>query len=623
MALAAVDTGLAAAPFASTPASAGFPVGSSVVASFASSAISATSTVILSTTSVPFGWAAPSAMMVRFNKTGTSETTPQHNTCQRLASPSGSVVSSSNEPVPSTNSSYVDFSGNGRLPSNSIISSRLRISFLSNRSATFSTSARCFVSSSFVRTYARSISARTSSSMIWAVCSEYGLLNIGSPGCELSKLTLPTFLFMPKRVICAYALSVIFFRSSCAPVVMRAKKSSSDTRPPSVMHIRSYSCSVVRRGSECSRNQPDTAWPASWYATVRFSSGDSTFVFFSIPAITRSIACSKCFITIDSLRSRAAIRAASLHTFAMSAPVNPGVRAAILRAKSVLSRSVLSGPKCTLKIEARPLMSGAGTKICRSKRPGRRSALSRMSTRFVAASTTTFVVVLNPSISTSSWFSVFSCSEWPPKLLPPRFRPTASISSMNNMHGAFLRAIANMSRTRDGPTPTNISRNSDPDTVMNGTFASPAVALASSVLPVPGGPVSMAPLGIFAPRSMYCWGFFRKLTNSMISILASSQPATSLRKCNRYYIYRPLVTYHHTTYLKPTLISFALISLAVDCITPPNRPPPRRPPRPPPIISDERRIMYTRKPMISSVGSSPVRLDASNSLRLSTMPRAR
>ncbi|KAG8212672.1 hypothetical protein J437_LFUL019518, partial [Ladona fulva] len=33
--------------------------------------------------------------------------------------------------------------------------------------------------------------------------------------------------------------------------------------------------------------------------------------------------------------------------------------------------------------------------------------------------------------------------------------------------------------TREGPTPTNISKNSDPETVMKGTFASPAVALAS------------------------------------------------------------------------------------------------------------------------------------------------
>ena len=43
--------------------------------------------------------------------------------------------------------------------------------------------------------------------------------------------------------------------------------------------------------------------------------------------------------------------------------------------------------------------------------------------------------------------------------------------------------------TLEGPTPTNISKNSEPDTVMKGTLASPAVALASSVLPVPGGPL--------------------------------------------------------------------------------------------------------------------------------------
>lgn len=46
----------------------------------------------------------------------------------------------------------------------------------------------------------------------------------------------------------------------------------------------------------------------------------------------------------------------------------------------------------------------------------------------------------------------------------------------------------NLSLTLEGPTPTNISKNSDPDTVINGTLASPAVALAKSVLPVPGGP---------------------------------------------------------------------------------------------------------------------------------------
>lgn len=50
--------------------------------------------------------------------------------------PSGSVVSSSKDPVPSTNCSYVDFSGKGRGPRSSIMSSLLRISLASNLSPT-------------------------------------------------------------------------------------------------------------------------------------------------------------------------------------------------------------------------------------------------------------------------------------------------------------------------------------------------------------------------------------------------------------------------------------------------------------------------------------------------------
>jgi hypothetical protein len=41
---------------------------------------------------------------------------------------------------------------------------------------------------------------------------------------------------------------------------------------------------------------------------------------FSLPATTLSMACSKCFFTIEGFRSLAAINAASLHTLAMSAP---------------------------------------------------------------------------------------------------------------------------------------------------------------------------------------------------------------------------------------------------------------------------------------------------------------
>ncbi len=70
---------------------------------------------------------------------------------------------------------------------------------------------------------------------------------------------------------------------------------------------------------------------------------------------------------------------------------------------------------------------------------------------------------------------------------------------MKMMAGALARACSNRSRTRAAPTPTNISTNSLPLMLKKGTPASPATALASSVLPVPGGPTSRMPLGMRAP----------------------------------------------------------------------------------------------------------------------------
>ena len=60
-------------------------------------------------------------------------------------------------------------------------------------------------------------------------------------------------------------------------------------------------------------------------------------------------------------------------------------------------------------------------------------------------------------------------------------------------------ACANISLTLEAPTPTNISTKSDPEIVKKGTFASPAIALASKVLPVPGEPTIKTPLGILPP----------------------------------------------------------------------------------------------------------------------------
>ena len=70
---------------------------------------------------------------------------------------------------------------------------------------------------------------------------------------------------------------------------------------------------------------------------------------------------------------------------------------------------------------------------------------------------------------------------------------------MKIMQGECFLALSNMSRTRDAPTPTNISTKSEPEIEKNGTLASPAIARANNVLPVPGGPTNKTPWGIRPP----------------------------------------------------------------------------------------------------------------------------
>ncbi len=152
-----------------------------------------------------------------------------------------------------------------------------------------------------------------------------------------------------------------------------------------------------------------------------------------------------------------------------------------------------------------------------------------MSGRLVEAITIMPSLVLKPSISTKSWFKVCSLSSWPPPKPAPRWRPTASISSINTIQGAFFLACSNKSRTRAAPTPTNISTKSEPLMEKKGTAASPATALAISVFPVPGAPYSNTPFGILAPICMNFPGFLRNSTTSCISSLASSAPATSAK----------------------------------------------------------------------------------------------
>ena len=85
-----------------------------------------------------------------------------------------------------------------------------------------------------------------------------------------------------------------------------------------------------------------------------------------------------------------------------------------------------------------------------------------------------------------------------------------------------------MSLTLEAPTPTNISTKSEPEIVKKGTFASPAIALANKVLPVPGGPIKRAPLGILPPKALNFLGSLKNSTISSTSSFAASIQATSL-----------------------------------------------------------------------------------------------
>ncbi len=269
-----------------------------------------------------------------------------------------------------------------------------------------------------------------------------------------------------------------------------------------------------------------SAWPTSWYATIFFSFGPIIRSFFSFPAITTSTDSNKSPWLTYFRPCFTALMAASLIILARSEPTAPEVASAIASKSTESSSSTFLA--WTFRVSTRPFKSGLSTIILRSKRPGLSSALSSTSGRLVAAKISSPLEVSKPSISAKSWFRVCSRSSLPPYLVSRLF-PMASISSIKIMHGACFWASLNKSRTRDAPTPTNISTKSEPASEKNGTFASPATALASSVFPVPGGPTSSAPLGSFAPMSVYFLGLCRKSTTSCRDSLASSCPATSLK----------------------------------------------------------------------------------------------
>ncbi|BAS72814.1 Os01g0574550 [Oryza sativa Japonica Group] len=145
------------------------------------------------------------------------------------------------------------------------------------------------------------------------------------------------------------------------------------------------------------------ACPPSWYAVNFRDSSEITADLRSLPIMIRSLAYSRSFIVTAFAPSMAALRAATLTKLARSAPENPGVPLAMI-IKS--TSSLFTFDIWDSRICRRPSTSGFGTTICRSKRPGLTSALSRDSGKLVAAITIIPSFCLKPSSSTSNWFNV-------------------------------------------------------------------------------------------------------------------------------------------------------------------------------------------------------------------------
>mmetsp|Transcript_11486 Transcript_11486/g.28947 ORF Transcript_11486/g.28947 Transcript_11486/m.28947 type:complete len:339 (+) Transcript_11486:2181-3197(+) len=172
-----------------------------------------------------------------------------------------------------------------------------------------------------------------------------------------------------------------------------------------------------------------------------------------------------------------------------SLPLKPS--APLATASSDTSSPSRSPLRMARRISTRAPVSGRSQKTRRLKR--RSTASSRSHGRLVAASTSTCasLCVMKPSHSCMN--SVFmlvmaSCS------MPVRLPSIASISSMKMMQGCSFQASVNSAVTSFWVSPSHLLWMELARMFTNRAPDSFAMALASMVLPVPGGPYSSTPL---------------------------------------------------------------------------------------------------------------------------------
>ena len=155
-------------------------------------------------------------------------------------------------------------------------------------------------------------------------------------------------------------------------------------------------------------------------------------------------------------------------------------------------------------IESRSSLFGSGTYNSLYNLPGLSIALSIISGLLVAAITNTFLLSSSPSISVRSWLTTRSVTILSPE---PLLGQRASNSSKNITHGAEALARPNNCLNALSDSPTYLFRSSGPLIEMKLAFDLFDTALATRVLPHPGGPKRRTPAGAVKPTFSYFSGF--------------------------------------------------------------------------------------------------------------------
>ncbi len=126
--------------------------------------------------------------------------------------------------------------------------------------------------------------------------------------------------------------------------------------------------------------------------------------------------------------------------------------------------------------------------------------------------------------------SVWAGSAFAPPSAARRI-PTASISSMNTMQwpphlrASFL-ALCPIHCTATTSMPMNVWAKPEPGTAMKGALNPVAIAFASIVLPVPGGPMKSRPRSGLPPESLNCSPACHSSMIFLTSSLTSAWPRT-------------------------------------------------------------------------------------------------